>query len=164
MDSIAQRKYIDSILPGYHLNEIDTLGNKFAVIQVAATFKNGGVRGWLDYLNKNLNTDLGARYIKLKKTDSIAKQTVIVSFIIEPTGMISNVTAETKKGEDVHPKLIAEAIRVVAESPRWEPAQQESFELVNGRIPIEKIIEKKKNGFKKVLYRHIQNITFVVSK
>jgi hypothetical protein len=159
----AQQKFLESILDSYSQTKLDTLGRSYSVIQIAASFR-GGLQGWTDYLSKNLNADLGAKYIKVKKGDTIARQTIIVTFTVQPTGIVSDVTAEApEKGMAIHPKLAAEAIRVIAEGPRWEPAQQESFEIINGKIPVDEILAKKKKGFKKVLYRHKQSITFVVS-
>ncbi len=159
----AEKKLLDSFLPGYELRQVDSIGHSFFVIQVAPTFR-GGLKGWTAYLEKNLDRDLGAKYIKVKKGDSVVKQSVVVSFIVQPSGLISDVSAEPPpKGMDNHPKIVAEAIRVVAEGPRWEPAQQETFEIVNGKLPIQEILERKKRGFKKLLYRHKQSITFVVT-
>jgi hypothetical protein len=159
----TEKKLIDSLLPDYDLQQVDSIGHSFFVIQYPAGFR-GGIKGWTAYLEKNLNRDLGSKYIKIRKGDTLVKQTVVVTFTVQPSGLISDVAAEPPvKGEDLHPKIAAEAIRVVAEGPRWEPALQETFEIVNGKLPIQEILARKKRGFKKVLYRHKQSITFVVS-
>lgn len=44
---------------------------------------------------------------------------VIVEFIVEEDGRISNVKALTK----VYPDLDAEAVRVIQNMPRWEPSE-----------------------------------------
>lgn len=158
----AEKKFIDSLLPGYDLQQIDSIGHSFFLIQFPAAFR-GGLQGWTAYLEKNLNRDLGAKYIKIRKGDTLVKQTVIVTFIVQPSGLVSDVAAEpSAKGAELHSKIAAEAVRVVAEGPRWEPAQQETFEIINGKLPMQEILARKKRGFKKVLYRHVQNITFVV--
>ncbi|MES2371237.1 MAG: hypothetical protein V4557_01575 [Bacteroidota bacterium] len=159
----TEKKLIDSLLPDYDLQQIDSLGHSFIAIQYPAAFR-GGLKGWTAYLEKNLNRDLGAKYIKVRKGDTLVKQTVILTFTVQPSGLVSDVAAEpSAKGAELHPKIAAEAIRVVAEGPRWEPAQQETFEIVNGKLPMQEILARKKRGFKKVLYRHKQSITFVVS-
>lgn len=163
-DTIEEKKILDSLVHGYQFQNSDSSGHEYIAIQIPATFR-GGVKGWADYLTKNLRTELAAKYVKMKKTDSVVKQTVVVSFLVDKTGLISDVKADpAEKGVEQHPKLVAEAIRVIAEGPRWEPAQQEVFEVVNGKIPYDQILEKKKKGFKKVIYRHKQSITYVVTK
>jgi hypothetical protein len=163
--SYAQFKVIkipalDSVLTGYQFVEHDTLGHTFTTVQKAAEFR-GGLAGWTAYLEKNLNRDLGAKYIKLKKSDTTARQTVIVSFTVGANGLITDVSAERN---GAHPKLIEEAIRVVRDGPRWEPARLDVFENIDGQIPVQKILDKNKSGFTKCIYRHKQNITFVCTK
>jgi len=112
----------------------------FTVVQVPASFP-GGLPGWSKYLSANLNVDLGAQYVKIPKGQKEARQIVQVQFIVDTLGNISNVQAVNTKG--IHPKLIKEAIRVIKEGPNWFPAMQ--------------------NG-KKVMYRHSQTITWVVTE
>ncbi len=151
----------DPLLNDYFISQKDTLGKKYTIIQKPAVYR-GGLQGWTSFLEKNLNQDMAAKYVKLKKTDSIGKQTVYVMFTVEPHGLVANVTAE--KG-DVHSRLVEEALRVVNASPRWVPAEFEMFENTNGKIPIQKILERKKNGgFAKVPYRHKQGIAFVCTR
>jgi len=151
---------LDSLIKGYDVSRVDTLGSSFIVVLLAPEFR-GGLKGWSTYLEKNLQTDLGARYIKMKRSDSTARQSVVVSFLVNATGIISDISAEKT---DTPPKLVEEAIRVVREGPRWEPARMDSFQMVQGEIPLQQIIEKSKKGFTRVAYRHKQMITFVVTK
>jgi protein TonB len=60
---------------------------------------------------------------------------VRVQFIVDKEGNISEVTALNDPGEG----LAEEAVRIIKKGPKWKPAEQ------NGR---------------KVIYRHIQSITF----
>lgn len=60
---------------------------------------------------------------------------VLVQFIVDKEGNISDVKALNDPGEG----LAAEAVRIIKKGPKWKPAEQ------NGR---------------KVIYRHIQAITF----
>jgi len=75
---------------------------------------------WLKYLNSNLDSKLALKYVKLPKGQSEASVTVQVEFDVSDNGTISNVHVLNKK--DVHPRLAEEAVRVIQESPRWEPA------------------------------------------
>jgi len=93
----------------------------------------GGTSAWTRYLERNLNRDI--------PSDNGAppnRYTVIVSFTVSKTGAISDVSAENDPGYGTK----AEAIRVITRGPAWKPAVQ------NGR---------------NVIYRHKQQITFVVS-
>lgn len=151
---------LDSVVNGYDLSRVDTLGKSYLRIAKAAEFR-GGNMGWITYLEKNLQTDLGTRYVKMKRSDSIARQSVVVNFLVNATGIISDVSADKT---DTHPKLVGEAIRVVRDGPRWEPARMDLFEIIQGKIPLQQIKEKNKTGFTRVIYRHKQSITFVVTK
>ena len=67
------------------------------------------------------------------------KYTVVLSFIVDKEGGISNVKAENDPGYGT----AEEAIRMIKKGPSWVPAVQ--------------------NG-KKVVYRQKQPITFVISE
>jgi protein TonB len=119
----------------------DTTGNHdslFTSVQIEAMFP-GGPQAWKRYLEKNLNTGLGDKYIKIPAGEKSARQTVVVSFVVDQYGNVSDVKCENE--EAVHPKLAEEAIRVFKKGPKWVPAQ------LNG---------------KSVPYRQRQSITWVV--
>ncbi|MCG9898869.1 MAG: energy transducer TonB [Hydrotalea sp.] len=105
----------------------------FTVVQIAAEFP-GGLSAWQKYLERNLNRDL-----PVDNGAPPGKYTVTVSFIVDKTGVISDVKAENNPGYGT----ADEAVRVIRKGPNWKPAVQ------NGR---------------NVIYRHKQNITFVVSE
>jgi protein TonB len=111
---------------------------EFTSVQVEAKFP-GGLSGWRKYLEENLNVDLADSCLKIPKGKKSIKQTVVVSFRVDKTGKISEVKAENFK--EVHPRLAAEAVRVIKNGPDWIPAEQ------NGR---------------KVIYRTRQSITWVL--
>jgi protein TonB len=92
----------------------------FTSVQNEAYFPGAG-KGWVEYLQNNLNTSLGARYLRPKKGETIT-QVAIISFIIDKKGKVSQVSIDNPK--DVHPKLAAESIRVIQNSPLWIPATQ----------------------------------------
>ena len=97
----------------------------------------GGAAAWVQFLQDNLNTKLGRKYIDIPRNEPSAKQVAIVSFLVDKTGAVTEVRVDNP--DDVHPKLAAEAIRVISKSPAWIPA------TING---------------KKVVYRQKQSISF----
>jgi len=114
----------------------DTTTSKSVLVQ--ANFP-GGVQAWASYLQHNLRAEVGAENLKVKKHQTV-RQTVIVSFLVNKEGKVSEVTVDNLN--QVHPKLAAEAARVIKEGPDWVPASQ--------------------NGHP-VIYRQKQSITFAVS-
>jgi protein TonB len=105
----------------------------FTVVQIPAEFP-GGLPAWTKYLERNLNRDL-----PVENGAPPGKYTVIVSFIVDKNGGISEVKAENDPGYGTKD----EAVRVIKRGPNWKPAVQ------NGR---------------NVIYRHKQSITFMVSE
>lgn len=103
----------------------------FIDVQVAAKFP-GGFDAWKRYLEKNLNAGLPA-----ENGAQSGKYTVLVSFVVDSDGNISEVKAENKPGFGTE----EEAIRIIKKGPKWQPALQ------NGR---------------KVAYRVKQQVTFLV--
>ena len=103
----------------------------------------GDSHAWSEYLQSNLNSDLGERYIKIPKGETIATANITVEFTIDENGDVTDVKADSISIATVHKKLVAEAIRVIRESPKWTPAV--------------------KNGHK-ISYKQRQVITFVATK
>lgn len=114
------------------IKEADDYEKIFTTVQIQAQFATG-VEGWRKYLERNLNKDLPS-----DNGAPAADYTVVVSFIVDKNGVISDVKAENDPGYGT----AAEAIRVIRKGPNWIPAEQ--------------------NGHK-VIYRQRQNITFRVS-
>jgi protein TonB len=106
-------------------------------VRIPASFP-GGVEGWNKYLQKNLRVEETEQYVKIPKGQKIGRDVVVVTFLVNKDGSISDVKVENKP----HPKLAKEAIRVVAEGPNWIPAE------LNGQ---------------KVKFRHKQSITWEVA-
>ena len=103
------------------------------IVQVQASFP-GGAGAWVKYLQHNLRQDV--------PVDNGAPQgdyQVVVSFIVDKDGAISQVKAENDPGYGI----AAEAERVIQKSGKWVPAIQ--------------------NGHN-VTYRQKQPITFRVSE
>lgn len=70
----------------------------------------GGLRAFMEYISKNIH------YPWICKEQKIQGK-VLVGFIVEKDGSVSNVTALKK----VHANLDTEAIRVIKSSPKWKP-------------------------------------------
>lgn len=76
-------------------------------------------KDWQTFLSKQIDNTVAAKYLKIGRKESVATQTVNVSFMVSETGNVYNVVVDNKK--DVHPKLAEEAIRVINTS-HWRPA------------------------------------------
>ncbi len=111
----------------------DELTDRFVSVQIPAEFP-GGIQGWTRYLERNLNSD-----IPIENGAPTNVYTVIVTFIVDKEGKVSDVKAENDPGYGTK----EEAIRVIKKGPNWIPANQ--------------------NG-KAVVYRHKQAITFKVTE
>lgn len=93
----------------------------------------GGRQGWMDFLMNNLDAD-----VPTKKRAPFGKYSVVLSFLIDKEGNVTDIKAENDPGYGTK----AEAIRIMKKSPKWVPAIQYN---------------------KLVKYRARQPITFVVS-
>jgi len=106
---------------------------EFKTVQIQAKFP-GGPDAWIKYLQRNLRSD-----VPVENGAAPGKYTVIVSFLVDKEGNISEVKAENDPGFGT----ANEAVRVIQRGPKWTPAVQ------NGR---------------NVIYRQKQSITFVVNE
>ena len=111
----------------------EDIDHVFTSVQIPAQF-DGGPEAWRKYLMRNLNSDLPSQ-----NGANPGSYTVMVSFIVDRAGAISDVKADNDPGFGTK----AEAIRVIQKGPNWKPAIQ--------------------NGTK-VIYRHKQSITFRVEE
>jgi len=73
----------------------------------------GGVSGWVKYLQGNLRYNKPAR-----KGAPPGKYSVMVTFTVDKAGKITDIIAENDPGYGTK----EEAVRVIHESPNWEPA------------------------------------------
>ncbi len=101
----------------------------------------GGADAWARFLQENLNTKLGKKYLSLPKNEYSVTQVVKVSFLVDKSGNVTEVKVDNPA--EVHPKLAEEAMRVISKSPQWKPA------TINGQ---------------KVLFLQKQSIAFVVDR
>lgn len=103
------------------------------IVQVEAQFP-GGLAAWSTFLERNLNAE-----IPVENAAPAGRYTVIVSFLVDKDGNISEVEALNNPGYGT----AEEAVRVIKKSRQWTPAIQ--------------------NG-KNVVHRQQQSITFEVSE
>ena len=87
-------------------------GKVYEIVEDMPTFP-GGVTELMNYLSKNTH------YPAATKRDGIQGR-VVVSFIVEPDGSISN----AKLVRSIDANLDQEALRVVSEMPNWTPGKQ----------------------------------------
>ncbi len=100
---------------------IDTAKGKDSVTATVTKAQfPGGLSVWAQFLQNNINTKLGRKYIPLPKNESSATQVAMVDFVIDANGNVTDV--KVTNANDVHPKLVEEAIRVISKSPKWIPA------------------------------------------
>jgi hypothetical protein len=139
----------------------DSAANKkYMVVQIESEFP-GGQAGWAKYLQANLNADLGSKTIKVPKGQTSAKVSVLVSFIVDEEGNISDISVDNAK--DVPAKLAKEAMRVIKEGPRWIPAKQSPVPDMPGLTEQQRIDITIKKGLAKVKSRKRQAITWQVN-
>jgi len=106
---------------------------EFKTVQIQAKFP-GGPDAWAKYLQRNLKSDTPT-----ENGAPTGSYTVVVSFLVDKEGNISEVKAENDPGFGT----ATEAVRVISRGPKWNPAVQ------NGR---------------NVIYRQKQAITFRVEE
>jgi len=105
----------------------------FEKVEVEASFK-GGEKEWRRYLERNLNANT-----PVENGAPAGSYTVVVQFIVDKEGKISDVKALTNHGYGME----EEAVKIIRKGPNWVPAVQ--------------------NGRNVKAYRK-QPITFVVSE
>lgn len=98
-------------------NPSDTLiiGDRiFEKVDVEATF-SGGEAGWRKYLEHNLDAN-----VPVDNSAPIGIYTVIVQFIVDKTGVLSDIKPLTNFGYGME----QEVLRIMKKSPMWTPAMQ----------------------------------------
>ncbi|NHB67898.1 energy transducer TonB [Perlabentimonas gracilis] len=98
----------------------------FVIVEDMPSFQGGDINKFREYINRNL------KYPEIAAENGIQGR-VILSFVVEPAGNVSNV--RILRGVD--PALDREAIRVVESSPKWKPGMQRGKPVrVSFNIPI----------------------------
>jgi periplasmic protein TonB len=85
----------------------------FFLVEVMPSFKGGGLEKFRDWVQKRTNYPQAAYDRKIRGT-------VLLTFIIEKDGSVSNVTVV----RGVDPLLDNEAVKTISESPKWTPGLQ----------------------------------------
>jgi len=93
----------------------DTVDGVFSKVEIEASFP-GGYEGWAKFLQKNLKADT-----PVKKGAKAGTYTVIVQFVVDREGNVTDLKALTHHGFGME----EEVLRVLNKSPKWSPAQQE---------------------------------------
>jgi len=100
-------------------------GNVFTVVEKAPNFP-GGTKAFGTYLSKNI------KYPAADRENNVQGK-VFVSFIVEPDGGLSEVSAIRGPSE----AMKTEAVRVVKNSPKWIPGAQNGKKVrVQYTVPI----------------------------
>ena len=91
------------------------MGDKvYEKVDVEATF-SGGERAWRKYLEQNLNPN-----VPVENSAPVGIYTVIVQFIVDKSGAVSEIKTLTNFGYGME----QEVIRIMKQSPMWTPANQ----------------------------------------
>ncbi len=121
-----------AVIPSKETDSQKDYDKLFTQTQVPPSFP-GGLSAWTNYLQRNLNRD-----IPVEKGGPPGKYTVVVEFIVDKEGKLSDIKAMNDPGYGT----AAEAVRVIEKGPHWVPATQ--------------------NG-KTVVAKHRQSITWVIA-
>jgi hypothetical protein len=104
-----------STTPDSMQSSSDSVSQKiFEKVDIEAAFP-GGDQAWRMYLERNVNAQVAS--------DNGAPDgayTVIVQFVVDKEGNISNVRALTKHGYGME----KEVVRIITNGPKWVPAMQ----------------------------------------
>jgi TonB-dependent SusC/RagA subfamily outer membrane receptor len=134
-----------TIKTGYKLDAIDFVHKVPTVVNVANFQKNvtniklpqfpGGEEALAKYLDQNLNHKLPQ-----ERGGPEGKYTVVLSFLVEEDGTVSNVQARNDPGYGT----AEEAIRVIKNGPNWIPAERDGKKgNYLKRMSIEFVVSKK---------------------
>lgn len=74
-----------------------------------------GERGWIRFVQRNLRAD-----VPVRNKAPLGQYTVLMQFIVETDGTVSNIKAMTRFGYGME----EEVERMLKKAPRWTPAQQ----------------------------------------
>jgi len=96
------------------LDSITIADRVFEKVDVEATF-SGGESAWRKYLERNLDPN-----VPVENGAPIGIYTVVVQFIVDKTGTISDIKALTNFGYGME----QEVVRIIQKGPSWTPASQ----------------------------------------
>lgn len=97
------------------------LNSDNVIVQTPAEFP-GGTKGWAEYLMNNINRDL-----PIRNGAPVGKYVVIVSFVVDKEGNLTDIKAENDLGYGT----AEEAVRVLKNGPKWVPASQNGVNVIH---------------------------------
>jgi len=100
--------------PPPRVDSITIADRVFEKVDVEATF-SGGEAAWRKYLERNLDPN-----VPVEHGAPIGIYTVVVQFIVDKTGAISDIKALTNFGYGME----QEVVRIIQKGPMWSPASQ----------------------------------------
>ena len=99
--------------------EDDTLSTIFSKVEVEASYP-GGDKAWINFLIQNVNAGIAA-----KKKAPVGAYTVVVQFVVDKDGAISDIKPLTNHGYGME----EEVVRVLKKAPRWKAAIQDGLKV-----------------------------------
>lgn len=97
----------------------------YTAVEVMPEYPDGGQEGFRKYIGREFSPDR-------VKTDRPLKGTMIVKFVVEPDGSLTDIAVERDLGYGAG----AEAIRVIKKSKKWKPGIQNGRNVrVRYRVP-----------------------------
>jgi TonB family protein len=115
------------------VHEVDL--HNFVHVESEASFP-GGEAEWQAFLGRNLKAN-----IPVKRKAPVGEYTVVVQFIVDTDGRVTDVKALTAHGYGME----EEVVRVIRKSPRWTPALLEGNKKVKAyrKQPINFVVSGK---------------------
>ena len=114
---IASPEVTKGVQTGVIDKKVETETDEIApVVQIEAKF----IGDWVRFLTRNLDPETPT-----KNNAPPGRYTVVVQFIVDKEGNVSDIKALTNHGFG----LEAEAIRVLKKAPKWEPAIQNGYKV-----------------------------------
>jgi periplasmic protein TonB len=93
----------------------DTALKIFQKVEIEAAYP-GGDKAWIQFLQLNLDAGVPA-----KKRAPVGTYTVVIEFVVDKDGNISDIKSLTKHGYGME----EEVVKVLKKSPHWKPAVQD---------------------------------------
>ena len=118
--SVAPPPEVSTGAPAPKGEDYDAL---FTSVQIESEFP-GGTGAWAKYLSRNLNQNT-----PIDNGAPAGKYTVIVSFIVDKEGNISDVSGELDGGSSENYGTVEEAIKVIKKGPKWKPGVQNGIQV-----------------------------------
>jgi hypothetical protein len=119
---IKSISFLKSIHDGYVVGyDSSNSSNKPSPTNKIARFP-GGTFYWDKFIERNTNPDLGGECIKIPKSKSYSEQIIVVHFVVDIDGTITKVEPDSILNIANDKRLVAEAVRVIKKSPKWNPA------------------------------------------